>query len=183
MPMHMCFLGCVDRCMSMSFSGKDLQSLGTSNWQSDHYLAFTRLCLFHFAPLEGRNVPGSMTKVIGAFKRVFVLWFCLMSSVYGDEKVSSSKIDNYVKLFLSSCRFLWIFADKGTAKNDKIDTAKNNDKGTAKKNKKDTAKNNDGAKNKKTEEEDTVLHFRSQLPQSSQHKKNAGCFWRIERRP
>ena len=99
----------IDWCMSMSFSGKNLQSLGTSTWQSDHYLAFTRLCLFHFAPLEGRNVPESMTEVIAAFKRVFILWFCLMSSVYGDEKVSSSKIDNYVKLFLSSadsCGFL-----------------------------------------------------------------------------
>ena len=114
----------IDWCMSMSFSGKNLQSLGTSTWQSDHYLAFTRLCLFHFAPLEGRNVPESMTEVIAAFKRVFILWFCLMSSVYGDDKVSSSKIDNYVKLFLSSCRFLWIFADKGTAMNKKKDTAK-----------------------------------------------------------
>ena len=51
-----------------------------------------------------------------------------MSSVYGDDKVSSSKIDNYVKLFLSSCRFLWIFADKGTAMNKKKDSAKNKKK-------------------------------------------------------
>ena len=85
-----------------------------------------------------------MTEVISAFKRVFILWFCLMSSVYGDDKVSSSKIDNYVKLFLSSCRFLWIFADKGTAMNKKKDTAK-----------------------KKSEEKYTVLHFGGQLPQSS----------------
>ena len=61
-----------------------------------------------------------MTKVIGTFKRVFVLWFCLMSSAYGDEKVSSSKIDNYVKLFLSSCRTLCVFA--------KNDIKKKNDK-------------------------------------------------------
>merc|ERR1712212_615078 len=35
----------VNWCKSMPFSGKDKQSLGTSSWQSDHYLAFTRLSL------------------------------------------------------------------------------------------------------------------------------------------
>ena len=106
--------------MSMSFSGKDRQILGTSTWQSDHYMAFTRLSLFHFAPLEGRNLPKNMMKVIKAFKRVFVLWFCLVSSAYGDEKVSSAKIDNYVKLFLSSCRSFCVLAENDmTKKKDK----------------------------------------------------------------
>ena len=46
---------CVGWCMTMSFSGKDPQSLGTTNWQSGHYLAFTRLSLFYFSPL-GSNI-------------------------------------------------------------------------------------------------------------------------------
>ena len=36
----------VDWCSAMTFSGKD-QSMGTANWQSAHYLCFTRLLLFH----------------------------------------------------------------------------------------------------------------------------------------
>ena len=96
----------VNWCKSMPFSGKDKQSLGTSSWQSDHYLAFTRLSLFHFAPLDAPDTPKDIVRVIAAFKRVRVLWFCLMASIFCEETVPSSRIDNYVKLFLSSCRIL-----------------------------------------------------------------------------
>ena len=95
----------------MPFTGKDQHSLGTSSWQSDHYLAFTRLSLFHFAPLDSTDPPEAVTRVIAAFKRVRVVWFCLMASIFAEEKVSSARIDNYVKLFLSSCRTLSILSD------------------------------------------------------------------------
>ena len=32
---------------------KDKKKLSTANWQSDHYLAFTWVSLFHFSPLDG----------------------------------------------------------------------------------------------------------------------------------
>ena len=98
----------IDWCLTMSFSGKENQSLGTANWKSDHYLAFTRLSLFHLGPLDTKiNLPEDKVAVFKAFKRVRVLWFCTMSSFFAEEKVSSERIDNLVKLFLSACREWW----------------------------------------------------------------------------
>jgi hypothetical protein len=101
----------VDWLLSMSFSGKDTKTLGTANWQSDHYKSFTRLSLFHLGlldPVDGRlEMPEEMNRVLTSFKRVRVIWFCLVSSIYADEKVSSNRLDNLVKLFLSACKDLW----------------------------------------------------------------------------
>ena len=101
----------IDWCLSMSFSGNDPTKLGTANWQSDHYLAFTRLSLFHFGALERKiAVPPERARVLCAFKRLRVVWFCLISSIFSGESVCTSRIDNYVKLFLSSCRAMWLLA-------------------------------------------------------------------------
>jgi hypothetical protein len=100
----------VDWCLSMSFSGKDKHDLGTANWRSDHYLAFTRLSLFHFGGLEDIEIPDERKQVLQAFKRVHVVWFCLLSCVLTDDpdsKVSPTRIGDLVKLFLSSCNYLW----------------------------------------------------------------------------
>ena len=97
----------LDWCMVMPFSSKDKAKLGTATWQSEHYLAFTRMSLVHFAQLE--HIPMVMgkeekrLKIFKAFKRVRVLWLCLMSRMFGDIQVPSEEVDNYVKLFLSSC--------------------------------------------------------------------------------
>ena len=91
--------------MTMSFSGKDPQALGTSNWQSDHYLAYTRLSLFHFGGLDGEiSIPEGKKALFDASKRVRVVWFCLMSSIFADNCADSSRVDDLVKLFLQSCR-------------------------------------------------------------------------------
>ena len=41
--------------------------------------------------------------ILDAFKEIRVLWLCLVSRVFADEKVSSHIVDDYVKLFLSPC--------------------------------------------------------------------------------
>ena len=98
----------LDWCLTMSFSGKDAQKLATANWESDHYLAFTRLSLFHFAPLDDvKCVPDEIKEIVVSFKRVRVLWFCLMSSILGEDTVDTHRIEDLVKLFLSSCRDMW----------------------------------------------------------------------------
>ena len=129
----------------MPFTGKDQHSLGTSSWQSDHYLAFTRLSLFHFAPLDSTDPPEAVTTVIAAFKRVRVVWFCLMASIFAEEKVSSARIDNYVKLFLSSCRTLSILSDSAIltkdAKEGDMKEDENNEFEEKKKDKKGKGKN------------------------------------------
>ena len=37
-------------CLAMKFTDMDNKNLGTANWQSDQYLAFTWVSLFHFSP-------------------------------------------------------------------------------------------------------------------------------------
>ena len=60
----------IDWCLPMSFTHVDQKQLGTSSWQSDHYLAFTRVSLFHFSCHESQNVPGGSRRGIKVFKRL-----------------------------------------------------------------------------------------------------------------
>ena len=101
----------VDWCLSMTFSGKE-HSVGTANWQSEHYLCFTRLSLFHLAPLDGCMVPKGEEGVLFMFKRMRVVWFCLIAHLFADEKVDTVTIDHLIKLFLSFCRSFWRSAPK-----------------------------------------------------------------------
>ena len=105
----------IDWCICMTSSETNVLLTKTSNWLSDHYLTFTRLSLVHFAPfdnmidlLPSKNENDNMCNVakahmLKASNGVCVLWFCLISHMLADEKVSSTIVDNYVKLFLSSC--------------------------------------------------------------------------------
>ena len=117
----------IDWCLSMAFSAKeDPQKLDTANWKSEHYLAFTRLSLFHFGVLDRKiKVPKEREEVILAFRRLRVVWFCLIANIFSDDSVPSDRIDNYVKLFLSSCRAFWIYvqADVGSTSRKKRKSA------------------------------------------------------------
>ena len=102
----------VDWLMAMPFTGKESGKIGTSTWNSEHYVAFTRISLVQFSKMDtivsavSSNDDGQdkdFLDLCKAFKSVRVLWFCLMSRVFADEKVSSDIIDDYVKLFLSAC--------------------------------------------------------------------------------
>ena len=100
----------IDWCLAMPFSGKKKDEIGTANWQSDHYLSFTRMSLFHFGPLDSTiEIPIDKTMVFASFKRVRVIWFCLMASILTDKshQVDVSRIDHLTKLFLSACRHYW----------------------------------------------------------------------------
>jgi hypothetical protein len=44
-------------CLAMKFTDMDNKNLGTANWQSDHYLAFTWVSLLHFSTLENCKQP------------------------------------------------------------------------------------------------------------------------------
>jgi hypothetical protein len=99
-------------CLSMKFSDMDNKKLGTANWQSDHYLAFTRVSLFHFSPLDKGEVANNLDKhLVLAFRSMRVTWFCLISHIFAEEKVQTETINVLVRLFLSSCRRLWIVGE------------------------------------------------------------------------
>ena len=103
----------IEWCLAMTYSGKEDHTLGTANWQSDHFLGFTRLSLYHFSSLSGGNSPPEgKEKILSSFRRVRVLWFCLISNMLAEEKVTGCKIDNLVKLFLSSCSALHLLTDR-----------------------------------------------------------------------
>ena len=99
-------------CLSMKFSDMDNKKLGTANWQSNHYLAFTRVSLFHFSPLDKGEVANNLDKhLVLAFRSMRVTWFCLISHIFAEEKVQTETINVLVRLFLSSCRRLWIVGE------------------------------------------------------------------------
>lgn len=95
----------MDWCVSMPFSGKEKAKMATANWQSEHYLAFTRLSLVHLGPLAviSEDMPGNKVPLFKAFQAMRVLWFCVMSHAFSDDKVPSRVVDDYIKLFLSAC--------------------------------------------------------------------------------
>ena len=97
----------VSWCRSMAFSGKE-NNIGTAGWQSLHYVAFTRLSLHHLAPMDGDlDSPDKKVEVLRQFKRVCVVWFCLVSHLLTEDNIPSMRIDHYAKLFLSACRRFW----------------------------------------------------------------------------
>ena len=75
-------------------------------------VAIRTLCyvhsIFHFDLIdEGLDILDAKFEVIQQFKRVRVLWFCLVSSILTYTDVPSTRINHYVEIFLSSCRRLW----------------------------------------------------------------------------
>ena len=93
----------IDWCLPMSFTNLDQKQLDTSSWQSYHHLAFTRVLLFHFSCLESQNVPDGSRRGIKVFKRLRVIWFCLISRLFTNIAVPPSVIGLYVKSFLFLC--------------------------------------------------------------------------------
>ena len=99
-------------CLAMKFTDMEKKNLGTANWQSDHYLAFTRVSLFHFSHLVNGDITNHLDKqLILLFRSMRVTWFCLISHIFAEEKVQTETINVLVRLFLSSCRRLWIVGE------------------------------------------------------------------------
>ncbi len=84
-------------CPSMKFTDMDNKNLGTANWQSDHYLAFTWVSLFHFSPLDKGDIASNLDKhLVLAFRSMRVTWFCLISHIFAEEKVATETINVFV---------------------------------------------------------------------------------------
>ena len=89
----------------MKFTDMEKRNLGTSNWQSDYYLAFTRVSLFHFSPLDNGDIANHLDKqLIISFRGMRVTWFCFISHIFAEEEVPTETINVLVRIFLSSCR-------------------------------------------------------------------------------
>ena len=98
----------IDWCLPMMFSGEAKNDIGPANWQSDHCLAFTRISLFQFADLDGMSGlvrPSQLNRVIASFKRMRVVWFCLVSNMFCDlDYISIDFVEHLIRMFLSCCK-------------------------------------------------------------------------------
>jgi hypothetical protein len=113
----------------MKFSDLENKNPGTANWQSDHYLAFTRVSLFHFSLLDQDDITRNLDRqLILSFKSMRVTWFCLVSHIFAEEKVPTDTINVLVRLFLSSCRRFWILGEKNLIKKTDDGTSSKNPK-------------------------------------------------------
>lgn len=108
-------------CYPMSFSATDGKADGddnekkkgsnqgkffTTGWMSSHYVDFTRISLFQYSALDEKicQPPRGFEEVIPAFRRLFVLWFCLCANAFGPpDETTSLRVDHLVRLFLSCC--------------------------------------------------------------------------------
>jgi hypothetical protein len=103
-------------CLAMKFTDMEKKNLGTANWQSDHYLAFTRVSLFHFSPLDNGDITNHLDKqLILSFRSMRVTWFCFISHIFAEEEVPTETINVLVRLFLSSCRRFWMLGERKNA--------------------------------------------------------------------
>jgi hypothetical protein len=80
----------------------EAESISTTGWQSAQYVAFSRLSLVHFGLLEDFKHNLDKTK-FKTFQQVFVLWFLLILSLFLKNVPHPDLVDDYIRLFLSSC--------------------------------------------------------------------------------
>ena len=120
MPMHMCFLGIEKSLISLTSmlanrTDMEWKYLGTANWQSDCYLEFSGVSLFHISPLDNGDITNHLGKqLILSFKSMRVTWFCFISHIFAEEKVPTETINVLARLLLSSCRRFWILEELRT---------------------------------------------------------------------
>lgn len=98
----------IDWCLPMLFSGEKNNDIGHANWQSDHCLSFTRISLFQFADLDGFSdlvYSSALNRVIASFKRMRVVWFCLISNMFCNTAVTAqNRVYHLIRMFLSCCK-------------------------------------------------------------------------------
>ncbi len=80
----------------------EAESISTTDWQSAQYVAFSRLLLVYFGLLEDFKNDFDETK-FKTFWQVFVLWFLLISTLFLENVPHPDLVDDYIRLFLSSC--------------------------------------------------------------------------------
>jgi hypothetical protein len=62
--------------------------------------------------LDKDEVANNLDKqLVLAFRSMRVTWFCLISHIFAEKKVRTETINVLVRLFLSSCRRLWIVGE------------------------------------------------------------------------
>ena len=79
------------------------ERMSTSKWESENYVACTRTSLVIFSAFDVEREHIGQSEIVDRIREMRVLWFCLVSHLFAEEKVAPDIVDDYVKLFLSSC--------------------------------------------------------------------------------
>ena len=103
----------IDWCVSMRFSGKDNDIVGTAKWVSKNCVAFVRMSLYYFSFLDvllARHDLSPETVVgLKAYRKMVVSFYLLISYMFDDDykalNKTDEKIEHYVRLYLSACRY------------------------------------------------------------------------------
>jgi hypothetical protein len=98
----------LDWCRVMAFTSEDKMEFGSGYWQSRNYSSFTRVSLFQFSALdpstESFKLPYDLRDAVAAYRKMTVLWFCVVANAFAPENVvNSNRVENLVRLFLSAC--------------------------------------------------------------------------------
>lgn len=108
---------------------KKKQFLATVGWMSSHQMSFARICLFQYSKLDSNmrtKPPQGFDEVIQAFRRLIVVFYCLVANSFGgEEAVSPLRIDHLVRLFLTYCREYHLVAKNGDTETPFFETAPN----------------------------------------------------------
>jgi hypothetical protein len=95
--------------------GKALH-FSTVGWMSNHHASFTRISLFQYSVLDYLPHPEAFNEVIREFRRLVVVWFCVVANGFGDDDVPAMRIDHLVCYFLTCCRRYHKVAKNGDRK-------------------------------------------------------------------
>ena len=151
----LCLVWC--SCMNFNTNIKDKKKkkhLMATGWMSENCVAFARVLLFQFSPLDEKSTlqpHDDALPAINSFRSVLVLFFCLCSNAFANRSASPTKLDHLVRMFLSACVD---YHNKSIQKKTKKSTKKKAKKSTKKKAKKSTQKKSTVSNNNGSEEED-----------------------------
>ena len=72
-------------CRTLEFLSTEILPVGTVGWQASHCAGFGRMSLIYLGILENFIHDEKEYEVAQILQRVGVLWYCVLSSLYGDE--------------------------------------------------------------------------------------------------
>lgn len=101
------------------------EKMSTKKWESENYVACTRISLVLFSAFDVEREDIGQSEILDRIREMRVLWFCLVSHLFAEEKVAPEIVDDYVKLFLSSCVSLHLLTRREVGSRKSITTRNN----------------------------------------------------------
>ena len=104
-------------CRTLPFSNIEKPPLGTCSWQASHCTGFGRMSVFYLSQLDDfiENKSEKVISKVKSLQRVGVLWYCVLSRIYGNDGFNPTGTGAFIKLFLNAYIDLSSLASKDGA--------------------------------------------------------------------